>query len=114
MELDITWAGPPIADLQLLSKLPDDLTKLLKSVNGFIQFGGALHVRGACQNIEWHSLRHAWESTDAFHRHYRTVKRSRSTFRWVSLVLGYGRSRHPCKEFCSSVLIETSQRSEIA
>jgi hypothetical protein len=76
MELDITWAGPPIDDLQLLSKLPDDLTKLLKSVNGFIQFGGALHVRGACQNLEWHSLRHAWESTDAFHRHYRTVKRS--------------------------------------
>lgn len=32
MELDITWAGPPIDDLQLLSKLPDDLTKLLKSV----------------------------------------------------------------------------------
>ena len=44
MELDITWVGPPIDDLQLLSKLPDDLTKLLKSVNGFIQFGGALHV----------------------------------------------------------------------
>lgn len=76
MELDITWAGPPIDDLQTLRKLPEDLKNLLKSVNGFIQFGGALHVRGACQNLEWHSLRHAWESTDAFHRHYRTVKQS--------------------------------------
>lgn len=76
MELDITWAGPPIDDQQLLSKLPSDLAKLLKSVNGLIQFSGALHLRGACQNPEWHSLRYAWEAPDAFYRHYRTVKRS--------------------------------------
>ncbi len=76
MELDITWAGPPIDDQQTLKQLPGDLTKLLESVNGFIQYGGALHVRGACQNLEWHSLRYAWESTDAFYRHYRTVKKS--------------------------------------
>lgn len=76
MGLEITWAGPPIDDQQTLRKLPSDLAELLKSVNGFIQFGGALHVRGACQNLEWHSLRHAWESTDAFYRHYRTVKKS--------------------------------------
>ena len=41
MELDITWAGPPIDDLQTLRKLPSDLAKLMKSVNGFVQFGGA-------------------------------------------------------------------------
>jgi hypothetical protein len=76
MELNITWAGPPIDDQHTLRKLPSDLAKLLKSVNGFIQFGGALHVRGACQNLEWHSLRNAWESPDAFYRHYRTVKKS--------------------------------------
>ena len=74
MELEVTWAGPPIDDPQTLTKLPSDLAKLLKSVNGFIQLGGALHVRGVCQAPEWHSLRHAWESTDAFYRHYRTVK----------------------------------------
>jgi hypothetical protein len=76
MELDITWAGPPIDDQQTLRKLPSDLAELLKSINGFIQFGGALHVRGACQTLEWHSLHYAWESADAFHRHYRTVKQS--------------------------------------
>lgn len=76
MELDITWAGPPIDDQQTLRKLPSDLAKLLKSVNGFIQFGGALHLRGVCRTPEWHSLLHAWESTDAFYRHYRTVKKS--------------------------------------
>jgi hypothetical protein len=76
MELEITWAGPPIDDQQTFKQLPSDLTKLLESVNGFIQYGGALHVRGASQTPEWHSLRHAWESPDAFHRHYRTVKKS--------------------------------------
>ncbi len=76
MELEVTWAGPPIDDQQTLRKLPNDLTKLLKSVNGFIQFGGALHVRGACQNLAWHSLRYSWESPDAFYCHYRTVKKS--------------------------------------
>jgi hypothetical protein len=76
MELDITWAGPPIDDQQTLRKLPNELTKLLKSVNGFIQFGGALHVRGACQNLAWHSLRYSWESPDAFYCNYRTVKKS--------------------------------------
>lgn len=76
MELEITWAGPSIDDQQLLSKLPDDLKKLLVAVNGFTQFRGALHVRGVCKIPEWHSLYYAWESTDAFHQHYRTIKKS--------------------------------------
>lgn len=76
MGLEVTWAGPPIDDQQTLRKLPSDLAELLKSVNGFIQFGGAFHLRGVCQTPEWHSLLHAWESTDAFYRHYRTVNKS--------------------------------------
>ncbi len=80
MELEITWAGPPIDDQQTIRELPGDLKKLLKSVNGFIQFGGALHVRGVCQIPEWHSLHHACESADAFHRHYRSVKETDTPF----------------------------------
>lgn len=76
MEIDITWPGPPIDDQQKLRKLPSDLSDLLQSVNGFVQFGGALHVRGVCTLPEWHSLGYAWESTDAFCRHYRSVKKS--------------------------------------
>lgn len=74
MELKVTWAGPPIDDHHVLRNLPSDLATLLQSVNGFIQFGGVLHLRGACQTPDWHSLNHAWETVDAFHRHYRTVK----------------------------------------
>lgn len=76
MELEVTWSGPPLDDPQLLSNLPEDLKNLLNSVNGFIQLDGALHVRGLCHNPDWHSLRHVWESTDAFYRHYRTVQQS--------------------------------------
>lgn len=76
MQLEISWAGPPIDDQQTLKKLPSDLASLLKLVNGFIQFGGAIHIRGVSKLPEWHSIRHAWESTDAFHRHYRSVKKT--------------------------------------
>ncbi len=76
MELDITWVGPPVDDQTILKKLPTELAQLLKSANGFVQFDGALHVRGACRAPDWHSLRHAWESTDAFYRHYRTVQKT--------------------------------------
>jgi len=61
MELDhITYQGPPVDDLQLLDRLPENLETLLNSLNGFIQFGGGLHLRGACFAPEWHSLRRAW------------------------------------------------------
>ena len=50
MELDITWAGPPIDDLHALKRMPDDLKKLRKSVNGLthavVPFAGALESSG--------------------------------------------------------------------
>ena len=61
MELNnITYHGPPIDDPELLERVPESLAGLLNSLNGFIQFGGGLHVRGACAAPEWHSLRRAW------------------------------------------------------
>ena len=50
MELDITWAGPPIDDLHALKRMPDDLKKLRKSVNclthAVVPFAGALESNG--------------------------------------------------------------------
>lgn len=61
MELSgITWSGPPIDDAEIAAELPRELRAVLAAVNGFILFGGALHVRGAVQDPPWHSLRHAW------------------------------------------------------
>ena len=54
--LHVSFQGPPIDDPATLATLPDDLRRLLSVVNGFIQFGGGLHVRGACKAPDWHAL----------------------------------------------------------
>ena len=75
MNLDgITFIGPTVHAPQVLDRLPDSLRTLLEQVNGFILFGGALHVRGACQTPNWHSLDEAWSGEAAFHRLYPAVK----------------------------------------
>ena len=74
MEFDhITFQGPPIDDTEIHSRLPDDLRNLLSQLNGFIQFHGGLHVRGACKAPAWHSIREAWIGDSAFHKNYRTI-----------------------------------------
>ncbi len=61
MELShVTLQGPPVDDQELLEHLPQSLVSVLTSLNGFVQFGGGLHVRGACLEPDWHSLRRAW------------------------------------------------------
>ena len=52
----ITFQGTPLASLADVAALPDDLRKLLRQVNGFVAFFGALHVRGWCDQPSWHSL----------------------------------------------------------
>ena len=49
------------------------LRALLERINGYIQFAGGLHIRGACLAPSWHSLRRAWEGEEAFYRHYEAV-----------------------------------------
>ena len=74
MELaHITWTGPDMDDAETLARCPAPLQSVLTSVNGFIQFGGGLHLRGASLRPEWHSLRFAWDGPWAFHAHYPTV-----------------------------------------
>ena len=73
MELQLNYQGPPIDDPELLDLVPESLAGLLRQVNGFIQFGGGLHVRGACRAPTWHSLRDAWTGADSFARLYQYV-----------------------------------------
>ena len=63
---NVTWQGHPIDDLDVLEKLPENLATLLRQTNGFIQYHGGLHVRGACLTPAWHSLRVAWLGDEAF------------------------------------------------
>jgi hypothetical protein len=43
---------------------------LLQRMNGYVAYYGALHVRGACREPLWHSLRYAWTGDGALHRLY--------------------------------------------
>jgi hypothetical protein len=67
------FTGSSIDDRELLAKLPKELAKLLEQINGFIQFHGGFHVRGACLAPAWHSLRDAWIGKNAFHQLYPDV-----------------------------------------
>ena len=66
MELPgVTWVGPPADDGEILAELPRELRSVLSAINGFVLFGGALHVRGAVREPAWHSLRNQWSGPDA-------------------------------------------------
>jgi len=75
MELDqITFQGPAIDDPEAMDRVPEALRNLLVQVNGFIQFGGGFHLRGACREPLWHSLSHAWAGPTALFRLFPAVK----------------------------------------
>lgn len=72
----ITFQGPPIDDPETFDRLPQPLRDLLLQVNGFIQYGGGFHVRGACHEPAWHSLREAWTGELALSRLFPNVQES--------------------------------------
>jgi len=62
------YLGPPIDDPEILASLSSELTHLLRRANGYVAYNGGLHVRGACHDPKWHSLRSAWLGPAALHR----------------------------------------------
>jgi hypothetical protein len=69
-----SFVGPEITDAQVLQMLPPDYRKFLLVMNGCILFGGGLHIRGACEIPDWHSLRRVWNGPDALSGLYRSVE----------------------------------------
>lgn len=63
-----TYPGAPLDDIGVLEAIPSEYAQLLAQSNGFVAFGGGLHVRGACTAPDWHSIRVAMEGSDALHR----------------------------------------------
>jgi hypothetical protein len=79
MHLDLphlTYSGPAIDDEAILTRLPAPLAAALRARNGCIAYRGGLHVRGACSEPAWHSLRAAWEGPLALHELYEEVQAS--------------------------------------
>src|SRR5215210_5114628 len=74
MEFDqITFQGPAIDDPEVMDTAPEALRNILVQVNGFIQFGGGFHIRGACREPLWHSLSQAWTGPAALFRLFPAV-----------------------------------------
>ncbi len=69
MELSgVTFHGPTLGNVTLVSELPTDYAATLREVNGFIAFDGGFHLRGICDEPAWHSLFAAWRGEGALHR----------------------------------------------
>jgi hypothetical protein len=64
------YVGPPIDDPEILDLLPEPYARLLRGMNGYVAYHGGLHVRGACREPQWHSLRYAWSGDGALRRLY--------------------------------------------
>jgi hypothetical protein len=71
----LTYRGAALDDIDILDRLPTDLQQLLAQRNGFVAFRGGLHVRCACVEPRWHSLRAAMEGPESFAARFRTIKK---------------------------------------
>jgi hypothetical protein len=70
----VSFTGPEFEPASpVVSLLPPNLVALLQQINGFVQFGGGLHVRGVCSTPGWHSLATVMLGEHAIHRHYPAV-----------------------------------------
>jgi hypothetical protein len=56
----LTYRGQEITDHEILAETPEAYRSLLHEMNGCVIFNGGLHIRGAVESPDWHSLRHAW------------------------------------------------------
>jgi hypothetical protein len=69
----VTFVGPPVDDHEMFDRLPPDLQRFLEQANGLVAYYGGLHIRGACGEPAWHSLRVAWAGPNALHERYPAV-----------------------------------------
>ena len=72
----LTYAGPVIDDAEILARVPQPLRDALRQRNGCVAYRGGFHVRGACIEPAWHSLRAAWEGPMALHSLYEEILES--------------------------------------
>ncbi|MCG8010055.1 MAG: hypothetical protein N0C81_20725 [Candidatus Thiodiazotropha lotti] len=70
----ITYTGPEFDESsKIIKALPDNLVSLLKQINGFVQFGGGLHLRGVCNEPEWHSIENMMNGPLSLHDAYPSI-----------------------------------------
>ena len=75
-----TYLGPPIDDAGIIGRLPSEYAAFLEHSNGVIAYSGGLHIRGACLDPAWHSIRAALDGPDAIPRLFASVTESDTPF----------------------------------
>lgn len=77
LDLDgVTFIGPSLSEeteRQLLDLLPPSLASILRTINGFVALGGAIHLRGICQEPAWHSLALVWRGEYALSTLFKNI-----------------------------------------
>jgi len=69
----VTFVGSTVDDRETFDRLPPELQQFLEQANGLVAYYGGLHIRGACVEPTWNSLRVVWNGPDAFHVRYDAV-----------------------------------------
>jgi hypothetical protein len=70
----ITYTGPEFDETSnIIEILPDNLVSLLRQINGFVQYGGGLHLRGVCNEPEWHSIENMMNGPFSLHNSYPAI-----------------------------------------
>jgi hypothetical protein len=70
----VIYTGPTFSDREILRVIPAELASVLVVDNGVVAYSGGFHIRGACSDPQWHSLRSAWSGPHALSKHYDAVR----------------------------------------
>jgi hypothetical protein len=62
-----------IDDQDTFKSLLKEHQKLLQKMNGWIEYGGGLHVFGSCKKPLWHSLKEFWQGEFALKNNYENI-----------------------------------------
>jgi hypothetical protein len=75
-DLGLIYSGSDVTDPEIFDAVPREYQYFLGRMNGCILFDGGLHIRGAVQSPEWHSLRKVWRGDVALCKLFPAVKES--------------------------------------
>jgi hypothetical protein len=75
-DLDLIYRGSDVTDQEIFDAVPAEYQHLLEQMNGCVLFNGGLHIRGAVESPEWHSLRKVWRGDLALFRLFPAVEES--------------------------------------
>jgi len=75
-DLGLIYRGPHVTDQEIFDAVPAEYQHLLEQTNGCVLFDGGLHIRGAVESPEWHSLRKIWRGDLALSKLFPAVEES--------------------------------------